>query len=144
MQRYHSTPLSKAGGVLPSPGSPKVPLYTCRGGSTEGYGLQVGKFTPGSTGCDFGYGGAEISVLDFQFLVTSWQAASGGLVPSNAVQGGWDTPPPGSSVKPPLYFCRVKIKAGTTRPALLCHCSSARSGRALEAALFLIQEKSSP
>ena len=93
----------------PSSGPPTVPLYTCRGGTAEGYGLQVGRFTPGSTGCDFGYGGKEISVPDFQFLVTSWQPASGGFVPPNAVAGGWDTPPPGSSVKPSLYFCRATI-----------------------------------
>jgi hypothetical protein len=100
-------------GPPPVPGQPKVPLYTCRGGTAEGYGLQVGKFTPGSTACDFGYGGAEKTVPDFQFLVMSWEAASGGFVPPNAVQGGWDTPPPGSTVKPPLYYCRGELKAGT-------------------------------
>jgi hypothetical protein len=51
----------------------------------------VGKFTPGSTACDFGYGGAEKTVPDFQLLVMSWEAANGGFVPPNAVQGGWDT-----------------------------------------------------
>jgi hypothetical protein len=108
-----------------SPGSaglPKPPLYTCRGGTNEGYGLQVGKFTPGSTGCEFGYGGLEVSVPDFEFLVTSWQSASGGSVPANAVQGGWDSPPPGSSVKQPLYYCRAKISGslqlGKIRPGL--------------------------
>jgi hypothetical protein len=101
-------------GSPPSPGSPKPALYTCRGGAAEGYGLQVGKFTTGSTGCEFGYGGAEVSVPDFEFLVMSWQAANGGAVPPSAVQGGVDTPPPGSTVKPPLYFCRGKIKDGAT------------------------------
>jgi len=101
-------------GNPPFPGAPKTPLYTCRGGKAEGYGLQVGKFTPGSTGCDFGYGGSEVTVPDMQFLTMSWQAESGGFVPANAVQGGWDTPPPGSSGKPPLYYCRAEIKSGTT------------------------------
>jgi hypothetical protein len=100
-------------GNPPLPGQPKLPLYTCRGGTAEGYGVQVGKFTPGTTGCDFGYGGAEKSVPDFQFLVTSWEAASNGFVPPNAVQGGWDTPPPGSTVQPPLYYCRAEIKSGS-------------------------------
>src|SRR5579863_6235406 len=45
-----------------SAGMPKPPLYTCRGGQNEGFGLQVGKFTPGGTGCEFGYGGKEQSV----------------------------------------------------------------------------------
>jgi hypothetical protein len=47
----------------------------------------VGKFRSGWTGCDFGFGGLENTVPDFQFLVTSWQAASSGFVPSHAV--GW-------------------------------------------------------
>ncbi|HEV3199590.1 MAG TPA: DM9 repeat-containing protein [Bryobacteraceae bacterium] len=92
------------------PGLPKLPLYTCRGGRSEGYGLQVGKFTPGSTGCEFGYGGLEITVPDFEFLVTSWQAASFGAVPPNAVQGGWD--PISPTTKLPLYYCRGKIGGG--------------------------------
>jgi hypothetical protein len=71
-------------------GFPGPPLYVCRGGTAEGYGLQVGKFRAGFTGCDIGYGGLEITVPDFQFLVTSWQDASSGSVPSNAVIGGYD------------------------------------------------------
>lgn len=93
---------------------PKPPLYTCRGGRPEGYGLQVGQFAPGSAGCAFSYGGVEVSVPDFEFLVTSWQPASGGFVPPNAVQGGWDSPAPGSNFKPPLYYCRGNVKAKTT------------------------------
>jgi hypothetical protein len=91
--------------------SPKTPLYSCRGGEREGYGLQVGKFTPGSTGCEFGYGGLEISVPDFEFLVTSWQAESGGVVPANAVAGGADSPD-STGFRPPLYICRGKVGGG--------------------------------
>jgi hypothetical protein len=91
--------------------SPKTPLYSCRGGEREGYGLQVGKFTPGSTGCEFGYGGLEISVPDFEFLVTSWQAESGGVVPANAVVGGADSPD-STGFRPPLYICRGKVGGG--------------------------------
>ncbi len=90
-------------------GLPKPPLYTCRGGSREGYGLQVGKYTPGGTGCEFGYGGTERSVEDFEFLVTSWESASGGFIPPNAVQGGYEEPVPGSTLKLPLYYCRAEI-----------------------------------
>jgi hypothetical protein len=62
--------------------------------------------------CEFSYGGPEISVPDFEFLVTSWQAASGGFVPPNAVQGGWDSPDPVTGVKSPLYYCRGEIGGG--------------------------------
>ncbi len=98
------------------PGLPRPLLYTCRGGVAEGYGLQVGTFFPGSTDCEFGYGGKEISVPDFEFLVTSWEAASGGFVPSDAVQGGWDSPDPRTGVKPPLYYCRGKIGGSLLAP----------------------------
>jgi hypothetical protein len=93
-------------------GLPKPPRYSCRGEVAEGYDLQVGKFTLGSTGCEFSYGGLAISVPDFAFLVTSWELASGGFVPPNAVQGGWDSPGPVTGVKPPLYYCRGEIGGG--------------------------------
>jgi hypothetical protein len=80
------------------------PLYICRGGTAEGYGLQVGKFRADFTGCDIGYGGAEITVPDFEFLVTSWQSADFGAIPPNAVAGGYDT----GSPAPPLYYCRAQ------------------------------------
>jgi hypothetical protein len=115
-----------------SPGLPKAPLYSCRGGASEGYNVQIGRYTPGSTGCDFGYGGLEVTVPDFEFLVTSWQAASGGFVPPNAVQGGLDSPPPLSTVKPPLYYCRAKIgsslQLGKIRPGF-AGCVIPYSGR---------------
>ena len=91
---------------------PKAPLYTCRGGSTEGYGLQVGLYAPGSKFCQFGFGGKEISVLDFEFLVTSWQSESGGVIPPNAVQGGLDEPAGPTGPKRPLYYCRGKVGIG--------------------------------
>jgi hypothetical protein len=92
-----------------SPGGPKTPLYSCRGGNNEGFNTQVGMFIPGTTGCTFGYGGLEHTVPDFEFLVTSWQAETGGTIPPNAVVGGYDTPAPGELYGPPLYFCRGKI-----------------------------------
>jgi Protein of unknown function (DUF3421) len=101
-----------------SPGMPKTPLYSCRGGSAEGLQTQIGKYTPGSTGCEIGYGGVELTVPDFEFLVTSWQAETGGVVPSNAVQGGSEAPAPGSSIRLPLYYCRGKIGSPHSRPPL--------------------------
>jgi len=96
----------------PFPGWVGPPLYVCRGGTAEGYGLQVGKFRAGFTGCDIGYGGLEITVPDFQFLVTSWQDASSGWVPSNAVIGGYDT----GSPPPPLYYCRAQLAGSDLEP----------------------------
>lgn len=84
-------------------------FYLCHGGSEEGYGIQPGKFRSGFTGCDFGYGGQEVVASDFQFLVASWQNASGGSVPSNAVIGGCDTPAPGRFCGPDLYYCRASV-----------------------------------
>src|SRR5579883_2560018 len=95
-----------------APGLPPMPLYACRGGAAEGLGVQLGRFTPRTSFCDLGYGGAEFTVHDFAFLVMSWQPETGGFVPPNAVQGGVDSPSPGRIIGPPLYFCRGKIKAG--------------------------------
>jgi Protein of unknown function (DUF3421) len=100
------------GWTNPTSTLPKTPLYTCRGGAAEGLGVQVGKFTPGGSGCEFGYGGKEISVPDFEFLVMSWESAGSGFVPPNAVQGGWD-PIVGSVDKLPLYYCRGEIRSGS-------------------------------
>ena len=88
---------------------PKSPLYTCRGGKDEDVGLQVGKFTPGSTGCQFGYGGKEMSVPDFEFLVTSWESASNGFVPPNAVVGGQEPVTPTGTMRLTLYYCRGTV-----------------------------------
>jgi hypothetical protein len=106
-----------ADGYVVSPTGVKTPLYTCRGGENEGYGLQIGRYTPGGTTCDFSYGGLEISVLDFQFLVTSWQAETGGVIPANAVVGNGSLGSP--LAPPPLYICRGKVgEVSLQRPAL--------------------------
>ena len=83
------------------------PLYVCRGSAG-----QVGRFRADFTGCDFGYGGREITDPDFKFLVTSWQDASSGSVPSNAVIGGWDA----GSPWPPLYYCRAHLAGSDLEP----------------------------
>jgi hypothetical protein len=100
-------------------------LYICHGGLKEGFGIQPGKFRPGFAGCNFGYAGKEYSTSDFQFLVSSWQNASGGNVPSNAVVGGCEAPGPAQFCGPTLYYCRASIagytglQPGKTRPGLL-------------------------
>jgi hypothetical protein len=132
------------------PTEPNPPLYTCRGGQREGYGLQIGMFVPGSKTCNFGYGGIEISVLDFEILTTSWQPASGGYVPPNAVEGGVDNAPPGSTVKPPLYYCRgvirdaaVSLQLGKIRPGF-AGCDVPYSGREVSVNPYQVLVASSP
>ncbi len=94
------------GYVVPSsPTGVKTPLYTCRAGEREGFGLRIGRYTPGAATCDFSYGGLEISLPDFEFLVTSWQAESGGVIPVNAVVGGGISPRS-------LYICRGEVGLG--------------------------------
>ena len=91
-------------------------LYVCHGGTAEGYGLQPGKYRPGLSGCDFGIYGLEVTVPDFQYLVSSWKNESGGSIPSNAVIGGCTNAPPpppgqlGGGCGAPYYFyCRATI-----------------------------------
>ena len=90
------------------------PLYVCHGGTAEGYGLQPGKYEPELSGCDFGYDGREVTVPDFQYLVSSWKSESGGSIPSNAVVGGC-TNQPGRKAdwvgvrRPDYYYCRATI-----------------------------------
>jgi Protein of unknown function (DUF3421) len=85
------------------------PLYVCRTGRFSGYDQQVGKFKNGFSGCDFGFGGREVAVPGFEFLVADWVPASFGEIPGNAVVGGQDTPPPGQFAGPTLYYCRAKV-----------------------------------
>jgi hypothetical protein len=85
-------------------------FYVCHGGTNEGYGLQPGKYRSGFSGCDFGYAGQEIYAPDFQFLVSSWQSASGGSIPSNAIMGGCEAPLPGHGFCGALlYYCRAGV-----------------------------------
>jgi hypothetical protein len=104
-----------AGHEAPGSPTPSAPLYVCRAGTSEGYGQQVGKFRKDFAGCDFGFGGREVTVPfrlpseDIQFLVTHWQWATDGAIPANAVVGGYDAPAPGQSFGPPLYYCRATL-----------------------------------
>jgi Protein of unknown function (DUF3421) len=83
------------------------PLYVCHGGWLEGFGSQPGKFRSDFNGCDFGYGGKEVIATDFEFLISSWQNASGGFVPPNAVIGGCEAGPPFCGAS--LFFCRASV-----------------------------------
>ena len=123
--------------------APKVPLYSCRGGEREGYGLQLGYFRPGTTTCNFSYGGLEIQVSDFQLLVTSWQTESGGVIPPNAVVGNGSFGSP--LAPPPLYICRGEVGEGPLQrpPQGPSHCNSARSVAATQAASYHIPAEDS-
>jgi hypothetical protein len=78
-----SLPVDAIVGGYESPGG--TLLYVCHGGQNEGFGLQPGKYSTVLGGCDFGYKGKEYDVPDFQYLVSSWQNASGGSLPSGLV-----------------------------------------------------------
>jgi hypothetical protein len=102
--------------ILGGQESDGAPLYVCHGGTAEGYGLQPGKYRPGLSGCDFGIYGFEVTVPDFQYLVSSWKSESAGSIPSNAVIGGCTNPPPpppgqlpGPCGVPYYYYCRATI-----------------------------------
>jgi hypothetical protein len=129
------------------PTVPKEPMYTCRGGSREGYGVQVGRYVPGTTSCDFSYGGREVEEPDFEFLVMSWQSASGGTVPANAVVDGYDTPPPGEIYGPSLYPCRGSIagslQLGKIRPGF-GGCVIPYSGRELTLTTYQVLVNETP
>ena len=107
----------------------------CHGGTKEGYPLQPGKFRTGLSGCDFGFGGLEVTVPDFELLVSSWENEIGGSVPPNAVIGGCEAPPPpingklGTGCGASLFYCRATISglglhSGKVRPGFSgCHVS---------------------
>ncbi len=103
-------------------------FYVCHGGTAEGYGLQPGKYRPGLGGCDFGYDGHEVTVPDFQYLVSSWKSESGGSIPSNAVVGGCTDQPEGGCGAP-YYYCRATTGHSDLQPGKIasgytgCHVS---------------------
>jgi hypothetical protein len=125
-------------------------LYICRGGVSENYGLQPGKFRPGLSGCDFGFKGKEETVPDFDILVTAWQDDSGGNVPADALVGGCEAPAPGRlGCGASLYYCRATVPGvaglipGKVRPGLTgCHVSYA--GKELVEASYAVLVSPTP
>lgn len=91
-----------------------APLYVC---SAEFNGVnQPGKIRHGFRGCNFGYGGQELTSGTYMVLLgrPKWARASNGQVPANAVQAGSELN--GS----PLFVCRTQyegsMQLGKVRP----------------------------
>lgn len=92
-----------------------APLFVCsadNGGGTQ----QPGKIRPGFTGCNFGYGGREMTARTYSVMVGQprWARASGGRVPPGAIQAGSEKD------GRPLFVCRTSfngsIQIGKVRP----------------------------
>ena len=101
-------------GVEQPPGN--QPLYACRArfaGPGKAPGVHPGKVRPGFSGCNIGYGGAEVTVAGYEVLTSAvaWVKTSGSNVPSNAIVAGMEGPQDGGQ---PLALCRATYPAGTT------------------------------
>lgn len=91
-----------------------VPLYVC---AADFNGTnQPGKIREGFDGCNFGYGGSEMTSATYSLMVgrANWAHASDGNVPSNAIQAGSERD--GQA----LFVCRVNyegsVQIGKVRP----------------------------
>lgn len=93
-----------------------TPVYVCQGGWTLGLGVHPGRFRSGFSGCDFGYGGREIFSPAFNVLVSSWQTAAWGYIPSNAHPGGEER-----GFGASLYYCRASLPDGSLQLGKIEH-----------------------
>lgn len=91
-----------AGGDQPDP---RFTLYVCR--ASYNGGVHPGKLIAGK--CNIGWGGDEISLSQYQVLVSrqslGWVSASFGSVPQNAVNGGYQH-------DQQLYICQAEYMGG--------------------------------
>lgn len=91
-----------------------APLFVCSADFNGGQ--QPGKIRRGFNGCNFAFGGREMTSPTYSLMVgrAKWARASGGRVPRNALQSGSE--PNGE----PLFVCRTKfndsIQLGKIRP----------------------------
>jgi hypothetical protein len=79
-----------------------APLYACRASYLGS--IQVGKTRAGWSFCDFGHGGVERFSTDYQTLAAWWLSASGGVIPTGAVDFG-----NGAGPDPSVYVCRALL-----------------------------------
>lgn len=108
-------------------------LYICRAGYQNG--IHPGKVRPGFGGCNIAYGGAEVTVPNFQILVSSWVPSANGSVPPGASAFGNEAADAG---KLPLFVCRAAhngIHPGKVRPGL-GGCNIAYGGAEITASTF--------
>ncbi len=84
------------------------PLFVCR--VSYNGSVQPGKVRPGFGGCNFPFGGQEVTRPRYEVLVGTgfdWVPGNGGI-PGGAVQGGYDIPPQ----SPPLFVCQANYNGG--------------------------------
>lgn len=102
MQGYPVPPGAVIGGYEPHQ---PLPLYVCRGNYNGG--MHPGKLVGG--GCNFGWGGNEVRLAQYQVLVSraplNWVPSSNGYAPPNVVQGGYEN-------GRPLAVCQTKYNGG--------------------------------
>lgn len=110
-----------------------APLFVC---SADFNGVQQpGKIRSGFNGCNFSYGGREMSAGTYSLMVgrAKWARASGGQVPPNAVQSGSETN------GQPLFVCRTEyngsVQLGKIRPGF-SGCNFSYGGKELTAAAY--------
>jgi uncharacterized protein DUF3421 len=80
------------------------PLVICH--AVAAMGVHPGKVV--ASNCNFGYGGQEMTVPQYEVLVGPpghWIAAAGGAVPPGAVSGGFED-------GHPLFICRTHFGTG--------------------------------
>jgi Protein of unknown function (DUF3421) len=85
------------------------PLYVCHVSYNDS--VQPGKVRQGFGGCNFPFGGQEVTLPQYEVLVGTgfgWVPGSGGSIPGRAVQGGYDVPPQ----SPPLFVCQANYNGG--------------------------------
>lgn len=91
-----------------------APLYVCAA-DFDG-ASQPGKIREGFSGCNFGYGGSEMTSATYALMLgrANWAHASDGNVPSNAIQAGSERD--GQA----LFVCRANydgsVQLGKVRP----------------------------
>lgn len=81
------------------------PLFVCR--AQYNGGVHIGKVV--GQACNFGWGGAEVTMPQYEVLTGiqgRWVPGNGGYVPPGALQGG------NEATGQPLYICRSQYRGG--------------------------------
>ena len=92
-------------------------LYLCRAhDQTASNDVSPGWMYAGDQVCHFSYGGGILTSSSFEWWTPTWTQSTGQAMPGNAIQLGWELPPP--SVEPsleliqPRYSCRLSASSG--------------------------------
>jgi hypothetical protein len=92
-------------------------LYLCRAhDQTVSNDTSPGWTYAGDQVCHFSYGGGILTSSNFEWWTPTWTQATGQAMPVNAIQTGWEMPPPPAEpalvLSQPRYPCRVSAGAG--------------------------------